>query len=149
MGTAGTNTCLEEMLHEFGVFWHAWPVYVWVHGERRQIGVELELTGSHSQDPEHLDPDCAECQRVRSVLVAAAEHITERLSSAQQTQTSWEIEPHYSDIVSSPSLGYRPCVTVSICITQNDVGESPADLSDTPVVENLRRCLLELRIPEH
>src|SRR5512143_960243 len=63
---------LSELVTTSDVLLQVWPVYSVRNRERVQVGFELELLGSHSLDPSHLDPGCPKCSRLRAALYGVA-----------------------------------------------------------------------------
>ena len=73
MATPALNSRVQSLVTEYGVFWQFWPQFEQTHGERRLVGFEVELIGSHTSDLNHVDPACPTCRHVRSVLLAIAD----------------------------------------------------------------------------
>jgi hypothetical protein len=51
MATPALNSRVQSLVTEYGVFWQFWPQFEQTHGERRLVGFEVELIGSHTSDP--------------------------------------------------------------------------------------------------
>lgn len=145
MVTSATQPKLNGLLRSYTMLWQLWPQYAVLHGERRQIGFELELIGSHTLDPNHLDPGCLQCHRVRSILLAIAENVAHEVFPNHHS-VSYDIDPHSASIVCIPGLANRPCVTVSIIVTDNHVFERATGGLGDAVVSNARTYLAELGI---
>jgi len=96
------------------VYMHVWPLAVPKDQPRGGSALELELIGSHTSDPYHLDPSCPACTRLRGEMQAIAESVVEPLASGTHS-ASFEIFTDPACIVCS-SDGQRPCVTVSIYV---------------------------------
>jgi hypothetical protein len=137
---------VDGLLRSYAVLWQLWPQYAVINGERRQVGFELELMGSHTLDPNHLDPGCPQCHRVRSILLAIAEQLAHEVVPNGGSVTC-DIDPHSASIVCVAGLGNRPCVTVSIIVTDSHVFDHATTLGDA-VVSNARSYLAELGIPQ-
>jgi hypothetical protein len=56
MATSALNSRVQSLVTEYGVFWQFWPQFEQTHGERRLVGFEVELIGSHTSDLNHVDP---------------------------------------------------------------------------------------------
>ena len=80
MATPALNSRVQSLVTEYGVFWQFWPQFEQTHGERRLVGFEVELIGSHTSDLNHVDPACPTCRHVRSVLLAIADLMPSELS---------------------------------------------------------------------
>ncbi len=58
MATPALNSQVQSLVAEYSVFWQFWPQFEQIHGERRLVGFELELIGSHTSDLNHLETLC-------------------------------------------------------------------------------------------
>lgn len=74
LSAAEVNWALKGLVHAYNVSFQLWPEYNCENGERRQIGTEVELLGSHTSDPAHLNPSCCQCHHVRAALALLAKH---------------------------------------------------------------------------
>lgn len=118
MATATLNSRVQSLVTEYGVFWQSWPQFEQTHGERRLIGYEVELIGSHNSDLNHLDPACSTCRHVRSVLLAIAEAIPEE-GTIGRNSLMYNVDSHSNSILCLPALGNRSAVSVSIHVSWN------------------------------
>ena len=118
MATPALNSRVQSLVTEYGVFWQFWPQFEQTHGERRVVGFELELIGSHTSDLNHVDPDCSTCRHVRSVLLAIADLMPGELTFSRNSLT-YNIDSHSNSIVCLPALGNRSAVWVSIYVFLN------------------------------
>lgn len=66
---------LRELVGRHRVCWEVWPEYLYVAKERRQVGSQLELCGTHEPEVEHPEPGCPDCQRIFVALRAIADWI--------------------------------------------------------------------------
>lgn len=147
MVTSATQPEVNSFLRSSAVLWQLWPQHAVIHGERRQIGFELELIGSHTLDSNHLDPGCTQCYQLRSILLAIADQLAHDVFRDHDSVT-YDIDPHSASIVCLPGLANRPCVTVSIIVTESHaLDRAPGTLSDL-VVSRARDYLAELGIPQ-
>jgi hypothetical protein len=118
MATPALNSQVQSLVTEFGVFWQFWPQFEQTHGERRLVGFEVELIGSHTSDLNHLDPACPACRYVRSVLLAIALAMP-RDTSFRRNYLTYNIDSHSNSILCLPALGNRSAVSVSIYVVWN------------------------------
>ena len=102
-----------SVITEYGVFWQQWPEFEQTDGERRLVGLEVELIGSHASNNSHLDPSCRLCQRVRLVLLGIAYLMVEDLRGGGNSLT-YNVDSHSNSILCLPVLGNRAAVSVSI-----------------------------------
>ena len=115
MATSALNSRVQSLVTEYGVFWQYWPQFEQTHGERRLVGFEVELIGSHTSDRNHVDPACSTCRHVRSVLLAIAGLMPGELTLSRNSLT-YNIDSHSNSIVCLPALGNRSAVWVSIYV---------------------------------
>ena len=118
MVTPALNSRVQSLVAEYSVFWQFWPQFEQKHGERRLVGFEVELIGSHTSDLNHVDPGCPACRHVRSVLLSIAELILGELTLGRNLLT-YSIDSHSSSILCLPALGNRSAVWVSIYFSLN------------------------------
>ena len=118
MATLALNSRVQSLVAEYGVFWQLWPQFEQTHGERRLVGFEVELIGSHTSDLNHLDPACTACRHVRSVLVAITDAMPGETNFGRNHLTC-NIESHSNSILCLPALGNRSAVSVSIYVFWN------------------------------
>ena len=118
MATPALNSRVQSLVTEYGVFWQFWPQFEQTHGERRLVGFEVELIGSHTSDPNHLDLSCPACRHVRSVLLAIADLMPGELTHSGNSLT-YNIDSHSNSIICMPALGNRSAVWVSIYVFLN------------------------------
>jgi hypothetical protein len=71
-----TNNGLSSLVQRYQVCWEVWPEYLAVGQGIRQVGFELELSGSDKCI--QCNPTCPECLRIRSALEMIANWIFER-----------------------------------------------------------------------
>ncbi len=145
MATAVTIAKRNGWLNGFAVFWHVWPYRTVIDREVRQIGFELELMGSHCLDPNHLDPGCPQCRRIRSALIAVAEHLTNDVFPNIQESLTYDIDSHSTSVV---CWANRACATVSIIVMHRHAFDRAIDVSDTLVLGTIKQSMAELGIAE-
>ena len=127
-------------------FLHVWPVCVPGNGVGRESAVEVELIGSHTSDPGHLDPSCPACRRLRSELLSIAQTGVQRVASAISSAITFEIYADPACIVCSPHDGQRPCVTVSIYVRNRF--DSSAQNGFSAAVGQVKQALSALGVRE-
>ena len=113
MATLALNSRVQSLVTEYGVFWQFWPQFEQTHGERRLVGFEVELIGSHTSDLNHVDPACSRCRNVRAVLLSIANLVPADLAVHVNSLT-YNIDSHSGSILCLPALGNRSAVWVSI-----------------------------------
>ncbi len=148
MSTVATESKFNGLLSNYDVFWHLWPQRAVIDREVRQVGFELELMGSHSLDPSHLDPGCPQCRRVRSVLLAVAEYLADQLLPNLLESVTYDIDPHSTCVVCPAGLANRPCVIVSVVVTHTQAFAREPAIPENFAFDGVRGCMADLGIPE-
>ena len=115
MATSTVNSQIESIIAAYGIFWQMWPQFEQVGGERRLVGLEVELIGSHASDANHLDPSCPMCHHVRSILVEIADLMTK--DDVDGNALWYDVDSDWNSIFCLPALGYRAAVSVSINVS--------------------------------
>ena len=127
-------------------FVHVWQTRAPGNGTGHEAAVELELIGSHTPDPSHLDPSCPACRRLRSELLSIAQEAVQRVASAVSAGITFDVYTDPGCIVCSPGDGQRPCVTVSIYV--GSLSDSSAQNGFPAAVVQIRQALSALGIRE-
>jgi hypothetical protein len=107
-----TERRLKELVEKFQVCWEALADCYPVKKEIRQIGYQLELTGTHEEGVEHPLPGCEHCRHVWRALEAIAHWII----PSQYRETRYEIVPFDQGIQYAPERKFRPEVSLRILI---------------------------------
>ncbi len=128
-----TPIVLREHVERFQVCWESRPEYLYVRGEKRQIGFVLELAGTHEPGVQHPEPGCEHCQRVFAALRDIAEWILPRETRLSQ----YDIGPYQQAIRYSSAHQKRPDIILTISIIHRKDFEQPVD-------ECQSRCLKEI-----
>lgn len=113
MASPAMSPRVQSVVNEYGVFWQQWPEFEQAAGERRLVGLEVELIGSHASPVNHVDPSCPMCHHVRSVLLTIA-HLTIQDVVGSKNSLTYNIDSHSNSILCLPALGNRSAVSVSI-----------------------------------
>lgn len=127
-------------------FLHVWQAHAPNNGTGRESAIEVELVGSHTSDPSHLDPSCPACRRLRSELLAIAQEAVRRVASAASAGVTFDFYADPTCIVCSPGDGQRPCVTVSIYMSSRS--DSSAQNGFPAAVAQIRKALGALGVRE-
>ena len=133
--TTSANQLMElrPLVERYRVCWDVWPEYVMVGSERRQIGFELELSGTHAPGAHNPTPGCAYCKEVFSALLSIAEWIR----PAEGRPTRYDFQPYEMKIHYSQNRSFRPDVNLSIKILHRQGGFDLVDPCE-------KRCLSEM-----
>ena len=147
MATSVCSPGLNTSLNGYYTACSVWPVYFQMKGERRQIGYEVELLGSHSADPDHLDPGCLACNRLRNRLLAIAKAVIASISSSLRESVRCEIHARDASSLFWPRLGNRSLVSVSINISHQHGFDRPIDQSEMATLDEVKNRLAAFGIP--
>jgi len=137
MATPALSSRVQSAVAEYGFFWQLWPQFDGTGGERRLVGLEMELIGSHTSDLNHLDPACPMCHHVRSVLLEIVGLLL-REASPNQNRLTYEIDAHSNSVLCLPALGNRSAVSVSIYVFWN---RSSGQALETDLVSEFKAFL--------
>ncbi len=141
MNTAQVDTKnLQELVRRFRVCWDVWPEYVVVGKETRQIGFELELSGTHEAGVEHAVPGCEHCQHVYAALCRIAEWILPK----EERPSRYDMEPYEPSLRYSASRDFRPDVALTIRILHRTDGLAPVDACELRCLEEMKQRLREV-----
>lgn len=142
MASAAMSPHGPSAVREYGVFWQQWPEFEQAAGERRLVGLEVELIGSHASPSNHLDPSCPMCHHVRSFLLRIA-HLTIQDVVGSKNSVTYNIDSHSNSVMCLPALGNRSAVSVSINVHwRNETGQC----SETNLQSNIRSSLAKFGI---
>jgi hypothetical protein len=141
MATSTLSSGMQSTVAEYDIFWQLWPQFEQAGGERRLIGLEVELIGSHTPDLNHLDLACPRCGRVRSVLLDIANRIVQQ--TALNFAVIHDIDSHANSILCLPALGNRSLVSVSVNLSWTDATDRGLD---TELLSAVKDCLAKCGI---
>ena len=128
------STSLLELVSRYHVCWETWPELLLASKRQRQVGFELELSGTLDTDQHPGWLRQTECRRIFDALHAIAEFI---LPPEGRPSSMYEITPYEHALHYSAVRGYRPDVALSVKILHRDGFDQPVD--DCEV-----RCLREM-----
>lgn len=136
---------IRELVERFHVCQDVWPEYMFIEHEKRQIGFELDLSGSHNAAEEHPEPGCDECIGLYKALVRIAEEVLPPAGN----DTTYQFEPYDQAIHYSAQRGNRPEVVLRIRILHRKAFEQSVDPAEFQYMEILQRRLEEWGISQH
>jgi len=131
---------VRELVGHYRVCWEVWPECIWVNNQRRQIGFQLELYGTHEPEVDHPSPGCPACLR----LFTALRGIEEWILPKEKRPSTYEIGPYDQAIRYSPRRRNRPDVTLRIGIIHRQGYEAPVDACEVQCLEEMKDRLKEL-----
>lgn len=131
---------LHELISRYQVWWDVWPEYIFVNREKRQIGFDLELSGSHEHGSDYPEPGCGECRNIYSALHRIAEDLLQK----EGENCTGQIEPFDQGVHYSRRHGNRPEVSLTIRILHKTALERPVDASEVRSLAAIQKRLEEL-----
>jgi len=135
LATQALSSYVQSAVSEYALFWQLWPQFEQTNGERRLLGLEVELVGSHTSNLDHFDPACPMCHHVRSILVRIADLMI-RDAVLSRYPLYYNIDSHSNSILCLPSLGSRPGVSINVSwsrtASQKFETDLPSENQETP-----------------
>jgi len=131
---------LKEFVERFQVCWEALPDYYPVKKELRQIGFQLELTGTHEQGVKHPLPGCQHCHDVRQALQGIADWIIPK----EYRDSDYDIVPYDQSIHYDPKRKFRPEVSLRIWIRHRSGFDREVDACEMHCLNEMTQKLMEI-----
>jgi hypothetical protein len=135
-----TNEQVDKQLEEFRLLvkkyricWEVWPEYFMVDGNKRQVGFELVLAGTHEEET-HQTPACPKCLDLFQHLKVIADW----LPPDEQRQAMYEIQPYDSSIHRAVKRNLRPEVTLSLKILHRRGYDQPVDACEVDCLNEMQ-----------
>lgn len=132
----------KQLVQRFQVCWDVWPEYTFINHEKRQIGFELDLAGTHEDGEKHPEPGCEKCLEIYQSLIRIAEDALPERSE----NVTYQFEPYDQAIQYSPRRGNRPEVILRVRIIHRNAFERPLDAAQVQFMEDLQKRLKALDI---
>jgi hypothetical protein len=145
MPSAAQQSSIRELVRRFHVYWNVWPEYIFIKHEKRQIGFELDLSGTFGDGGELPEPGCEKCHEIYRALVQIAEGVLPR----GKKDTSHQFEPYDQSIHYSARHGNRPEVVLRIRIIHRQAFERPVDAAQLQYLNELQQNLEERGASQH
>jgi len=134
--SATINNDLAQLVQRYQVCWEVWPDYLTVGHTIRQVGFELELSGSDKGVK--FNPTCTQCSQIRWALEAIASWI---LDQKKDVDLTLELGLREQSISYSGARGNRPDVTLAIRILHRTAFSDPVDLHEIHYLEKMKTQL--------
>jgi len=131
---------LKELVQRFRVCWKVWPEYTYVGDEKRQVGYQLELAGTHEAGVTHPEPGCEHCEHVYNALHQIAEYIL----PGEERPSVYEIGPFDRAIRYWELHSKRPDIVLTIKIVHRQGYERPVDECEDRCLREMEARLREL-----
>ncbi len=134
------SSVLVNMVQRYQVCWEVWPESLIVGGKQQQVGLELELSGTHEPGTGHVSPGCPACHHVYSALLAIAGWILPK----EERPSRYEVGPYEQALRYSAVRGNRPDVTLSLKILHRRGFDQPVDQCELRCLEEMKQRLKRL-----
>jgi hypothetical protein len=131
---------LKELVQRFKVCWKVWPEYTYVGDEKRQVGYQLELAGTHEAGVTDPEPGCEHCEHVYNALRQIAEYIMPR----EERPATYEISPFDRSIHYWGLHSQRPDIMLTIRILHRQGYEQPVDECEDQCLKEMEARLRDL-----
>lgn len=128
---------LGELVKRYQVCWEVWPEYLIVDGKEKQIGFELELSGTPELGTEHVGPGCPACRQVYQSLNTIASWILPK----DDRPSIYEIGPFQQALRYSSVRAMRPDVTLSVMILHRQRFDQPVDECQVRCLDDMQKKL--------
>ena len=131
---------IKELIQQFRVCWSVWPEVAFVKGEKRKVGFNIDLCGTHQPGTLHVGPGCEHCRPVQAALKEIANWILPR----EERPSMYEISMDTQALEYSPAHGNRPDVTLTIRIVHRGNLEQPIDECEATCLQEMEQSLKDL-----
>ena len=135
-----SSSVLAEYVQRFRVCWEVWPEYLMSSSGRRQVGFELELSGTPEFGSGQESPGTPECRKVYVALHAIADWIFPK----EERPSMYEIEPYEHALHYSSARSNRPDVTLSVKILHRSGFDQPVDACEVRCLQEMEQRLIQL-----
>jgi hypothetical protein len=135
-----TERKLKELVERFEVCWEVLADCYYVNKRIRQIGFQLELTGTHEEGVGQPGPGCEHCRRVWRALKAIADWIIPK----EIRDSGYDVYPFDQTIQYSKARNFRPEVSLSIWIRHRSGFDHELDACEVRCLNEMTQKLGEL-----
>ena len=133
---------IEQFVLEHQVCWQVQPVSAIHRDERIQVGFELELSATHTDSEETLEPGSPESQHLFGRLEELAKEVVSGLAESCRPK----IEPFDHSIRFEPSRGSAPEVVLKLQILHRGDYFQSIDKAENECLKKTEKALKELGV---
>ncbi len=134
-----SSSMLAGIVKRYQVCWEVWPECLMVEGKERQVGFELELSGTEPGS-DHMAPGSPACQRIYDSLHALADWILPK----EEQDSTYELSPYEQALRYSAVRGDRPDVVLSVKILHRQGFDQPVDQCELHCLKEMEQRLAQL-----
>lgn len=132
---------LKNLITRHRVCWEVWPLfYLDRNGDKVQIGFDLEVIGTHSNEQQTLEPGSQESAEILQDLKKVAESIVPQ----EKQYCRSEIQVFDNLIQFSPLRKFRDDFTVGIKITHRSAYDRAVDACEIECLKQMEEKLKKL-----
>jgi len=135
-----TQRRLRELVERFEVCWEALADCYYVKKQIRQIGFQLELTGTHEEGVERPSPGCERCRRVWRALKMIADWVIPK----EIRDSDYDVYPFEQTIQYNRKRKFRPEVSLSIWIRHRSGFDREVDACEERCLNEMMQKLREI-----
>jgi len=143
LSTDQRSSFLAGFVDRYQVCWEVWPEYLMVGGKERQVGFELELTGTPEPGSDHVGPGCPACRRY-----AALRAIADWILLKEERPSRYEVGPYEQALRYLTARDSRPDVTFSVKVLHRRGFDQPVDQCEIRCLEEMKQRLKQLEACE-
>lgn len=144
VGNRNSSEDLKELVRRYRICYEVWPEYEMVGGQKSQIGLALELSGTHEPDIANPEAGCIHCRRI----FAAMRDVAEAILPPEGRPSRYEQGPYDQSIHHSHARGDRPDVSLTVRILHREDFHKPLDDCQERCLEEMLRNLKNLGASE-
>ncbi len=134
-----SSSMLADLVKRYQVCWEVWPEHLMVEGAERQVGFELELSGTEP-GIDHMPPGSLSCQRIYGSLHAVADWILPK----EERAAVYEVGSYEQALRYSAVRDGRPDVVLSVKILHRQGYDQPVDQCEVRCLEEMEQRLTQL-----
>ena len=139
----GERIDLKNLVNKHRICWEVWPLfYLDNNGQKVQIGFDLEIFGTHSDEHETVEPGSQESAEILQDLKEVAESSIPR----EKQYCRSEVQVFDNLIQFSPQRKFRDDFTVGIKITHRSGYDRPVDACEIECLKEIEEKLTELGV---
>jgi hypothetical protein len=131
---------LAALVRRYRVCWEVWPEDIVAEGKVRQVGFELELSGTPEGGTDQFAPGSQACRQVYNALHGVADWILPK----EQRPSMYEVGPYAQALRYSAVRSDRPDVTLSVKILHRSGFDRPVDACEVRCLEEMKQRLTQL-----
>jgi hypothetical protein len=132
---------VRQLVARHRVCWEVWPVFRYEHnGERKQVGFEVDLLGTHDTPAHAVTPGCDECAKTFDALRAIAKWVLPE----GQRDTDYRLAPFDNSLHASKQRKFREDVELKLVLEHRTGLSEPVDPCQVRCLQEIEAALAGL-----